>query len=129
LFFIRFKFISYPQSSPIRANAITCDKILKDLTIQDFVTGKSKVFLKLKHLEILNQRYEQYISNVIKCQKMVKGFLVRRNLLKQAKHFANERHSFMTHLHLTGKRTIEKLVSLPKVDFFIEENKQNEFID
>jgi hypothetical protein len=79
-----------------------------------------KVFLKLKHLEILNQRYEQYISNIIKCQKVVKGFLVRRNLLHQAKHFANERHSFLTHIHLTGKRTIEKLVSLPKVKSIID---------
>ncbi len=74
------------------------------------------MFLKLKHLEILNQRYEQYISNIIKCQKVVKGFLLRRNLLRQAKHFATERHNFLTHIHLTGKRTIEKLVSLPKVN-------------
>lgn len=49
---------------------------------------------------------------------MVKGFLVRRNLLRQAKHFANERHSFLTYIHLTGKRSIEKLVSLPKVNIF-----------
>ncbi len=77
------------------------------------------MFLKLTHLEILNQRYEQYISNIIKCQKVVKGFLVRRNLLRQAKHFANERHSFLTHIHLAGKRTIEKLVSLPKVNSII----------
>ena len=46
------------------------------------------VFLKLKHLEILNQRYEQYISNIIKCQKVVKGFLVRRNqFLRKSKTF------------------------------------------
>ena len=72
--------------------------------------------MKLTHLEILNQHYEQYISNIIKCQKVIKGFLVRRNLLRQAKHFANERHSFLAHVHLEGKRTIEKLVSLPKVN-------------
>ncbi len=75
-----------------------------------------KVFLKLKHLEILNQRYEQYISNVIKCQKVVKGFIARRNLLRKAKQFANERHSLLTHIHLSGKRTVEKLISLPKVN-------------
>jgi len=77
-----------------------------------------KVFLKLKHLEILNQRYEQYISNVIKCQKVVKGFIARRNLLRKAKQFANERHSLLTHIHLSGKRTVEKLISLPKVNSY-----------
>lgn len=75
-----------------------------------------QVFLKLSHFEILNQRYEQYIANVIKCQKVVRGFLLRKKLLRQAKHFANERHSLFTHIHLTGKRTIEKLVALPMVN-------------
>jgi hypothetical protein len=78
-----------------------------------------KVFLKLKHLEILNQRYEQYISNVIKCQKVVKGFIARRNLLRKAKQFANERHSLLNHIHLSGKRTVEKLNSLTKVNSFL----------
>lgn len=77
------------------------------------------MFLKLAHLETLNQRYEQYIAHVIVCQKVVKGFLVRKNLLRQAKHFANERHSLFTHIHLTGKRTIEKLIALPMVKFLL----------
>ena len=75
------------------------------------------MFLKLAHIEMLNQRYEQYIANVIICQKVVKGFLLRKNLLRQAKHFANERHSLFTHIHLTGKRTLEKLIALPMVEF------------
>jgi hypothetical protein len=70
----------------------------------------------LAHLETLNQQYEQYISNIIKCQKVVKGFLIRRDLLRRAKQNANERHSFMSQLHVNGKRTLEKLVSLPKVN-------------
>ncbi|CAF3454581.1 unnamed protein product [Rotaria sp. Silwood1] len=114
-FFYRYKFISYPQSSPIRVNAITCEKILKDLSLTDYVIGKSKVFLKFEHLEKLNQRYEQYISNVLKCQRVVKGFLVRRSLLRRAKHYANERHTLLTQVNSSGKRTLEKLVSLPKV--------------
>lgn len=77
-----------------------------------------QIFLKLAHLEILNQRYEQYIANVIICQKVVKGFLARKNLLRKAKHFANERHGLFTYIHVTGKRTIEKLVSLPKVNSY-----------
>ena len=42
-FLKRYKFISYPQSSPIRANAITCEKILHALSFTDVVIGKSKV--------------------------------------------------------------------------------------
>jgi hypothetical protein len=81
-----------------------------------------QVFLKLEHLEILNQHYEQYIINIIKCQKVAKGFIVRRNLLRRAKQYANERHTLLTHLHVTGKRTLEKLISLPKVnDSFVFE--------
>ncbi|CAF0924460.1 unnamed protein product [Rotaria sordida] len=114
-FFYRYKFIAYPQSSPTRPNAITCEKILKDLKITDYVIGKSKVFIKFEHLEKLNQQYEQYISNIIKCQKVVKGFLVRKSLLRRAKHYANERHSLLTEINSSGKRTLEKLVSLPKV--------------
>ncbi|UJR37230.1 hypothetical protein I4U23_029939 [Adineta vaga] len=114
-FFKRYKFISYPQSSPIRINGITCERIFKDLSLTEYLIGKSKVFLKLEHLEILNQHYEKYMSNIIKCQKVVKGFLVRRNLLRKAKQYANERHSLLTHVHSTGKRTIEKLISLPKI--------------
>ncbi|CAF1289999.1 unnamed protein product [Adineta steineri] len=114
-FFKRYKFISYPQNSPIRINGITCERIFKDLSLTDYVIGKSKVFLKLEHLEILNQYYEKYISNIIKCQKVVKGFIVRRNLLRKAKQYANERHSLLTQVHINGKRTLEKLISLPKV--------------
>jgi hypothetical protein len=67
-------------------------------------------------LEILNQHYEKYISNVIKCQKVAKGFIVRRNLLRKAKQYANERHSLLSQIHSSGKRTLEKLISLPKVN-------------
>ena len=85
----------------------------------DFSLFFSKVFLKLEHLEILDQRYEQYIVNVIKCQKVIKGFLVRRHLLRKAKQNANERHNFLNHIHLNGKRTLEKLVGLPKVKYIV----------
>jgi hypothetical protein len=81
------------------------------------------VFLKLEHLEILNQHYEQYISNIIKCQKVAKGFIARRKLLRKAKKYANERHGLLTHLHLAGKRSLEKLISLPKVNNCLIFNK------
>ena len=42
---LRYKFISYQQSVPIRVNAITCEKILKDLSFTDYVSGKSKVIV------------------------------------------------------------------------------------
>jgi len=71
--------------------------------------------LKLEHLTILNQHHEQYISNIITCQKIIKGFLARNNLLRNAKQNANERHTFITQVYLSGKRTMEKLKSLPKV--------------
>ncbi len=71
--------------------------------------------MKLEHLTILNQHHEQYISNIITCQKIIKGFLARNNLLRRAKQNANERHTFITQVYLSGKRTMEKLKSLPKV--------------
>lgn len=66
-------------------------------------------------MEVLNHHYEDYHSKVIRCQKLIRGFLVRRNLLRQAKRNANERHAFLNQIHSNGKRTLEKLVSLPKV--------------
>ncbi|CAF4001820.1 unnamed protein product, partial [Rotaria sp. Silwood2] len=114
-FLKRYKFISYPENSPIRINAITCEKILKQFSFTDYVIGKSKIFLKLEHLEILNQHYEQYIKNIIKCQKVIRGFLLRRNLLHKARQNANERHVFLSQVHCHGKKILEKLVSLPKI--------------
>ncbi|CAF4051928.1 unnamed protein product [Adineta steineri] len=114
-FLKRYKFICYSQSSSIRIDAITCEKILQYLSFTDYVIGKSKIFLKLEHLEILNQYYEQYLSHIIKCQKIVRGFLVRQKLLRQAKQNANERHNFLNQIYLIGKKTMDKLTALPKI--------------
>ena len=56
------------------------------------------------------------MSNILKCQKVAKGFIVRRKLLRQAKHYANERHNLLSQVHLNGKRTLEKLISLANVN-------------
>jgi hypothetical protein len=77
--------------------------------------------LKLEHLQILNQHHEQYISNIITCQKIIKGFLARNSLLRKAKQNANERHTFITQVYLSGKRTMEKLKSLPKVCLVVDD--------
>ncbi|CAF4329827.1 unnamed protein product, partial [Adineta steineri] len=110
-----YKFICYSQSSSIRIDAITCEKILQYLSFTDYVIGKSKIFLKLEHLEILNQYYEQYLSHIIKCQKIVRGFLLRQKLLRQAKQNANERQNFLNQIYLIGKKTMDKLTALPKI--------------
>ncbi|CAF0778856.1 unnamed protein product [Didymodactylos carnosus] len=114
-FLKRFKFISYAQSNTVKPTASICEKILKDLSLTDYVIGKSKVFLKLEHLEILNQRYEKFLADVLKCQKVAKGFIVRRGLLRKAKKNANDRHTFLHQVSTNGKHILEKLVSLPKI--------------
>ena len=39
----RYKFISYPQSTSTKVNAASCERILKDLSLTEYVIGKSKV--------------------------------------------------------------------------------------
>ncbi|CAF3863342.1 unnamed protein product [Rotaria magnacalcarata] len=114
-FLKRYKFISYPQSSSVRINEIACETILKQLKFNDYVIGKSKIFLKLRHFEVLNQHYEQYIKNIIICQKVIKGFLTRQKLLRKAKYNAKERHSFMSEVNYSGKKIMDKLAALPNV--------------
>ncbi|CAF4470997.1 unnamed protein product, partial [Didymodactylos carnosus] len=126
-FLKRFKFISYFQTSPVKSTASICEKILKDLSLSDYVVGKSKIFLKLEHQEILNQHYEKFLADILICQKVVKGFIVRRNLLKKAKKYANDRHTFLHQVSSNGKQIQQKLVLLPKIsmrDIQLSNNQQ-----
>ncbi|UJR08979.1 hypothetical protein I4U23_013229 [Adineta vaga] len=114
-FFTRYKFIYYPSNCSIEVNAKTCERILQHLSLTDYIIEKAKILLTLEHLQILNQHSEQYLLNIVICQKHIRGFLVRQRLLRQAKRNANERHRFLNQINLTSKKTMDKLTDLPKV--------------
>ena len=84
--------------------------------------------MQLEHLQILNQHFEQYLSNIIACQKYIRGYLVRKHLLHRARRNAKERHDFLTQVRLTNQKTMDRISALPKVcSNFIDTNASLSF--
>ncbi|XP_038052103.1 myosin-IIIb-like [Patiria miniata] len=77
-FIRRYKFIGFPLSASIKANAAACKKILQAGGLSGFEIGKTKVFLKYWHSEKLDTRLDQLVSSVVTCQRYVRGRLGRK---------------------------------------------------
>ena len=67
------------------------------------------------HPEILNQQLDKIVKRVIICQKVVRGFICRRRLirlLETIQQQTNEKNAFFNQIHKQGSITFEKLIYL-----------------
>jgi len=67
------------------------------------------------HPEILNQQLDKIVKRVIICQKVVRGFICRRRLirlLETIQQQTNEKNAFVNQIHKQGSITFEKLIHL-----------------
>ena len=67
------------------------------------------------HPEILNQQLDKIVKRVIICQKVVRGFICRRRLirlLETIQQQTNEKNAFVNQIHKQGSITFEKLIYL-----------------
>ncbi|XP_022083353.1 myosin-IIIb-like isoform X2 [Acanthaster planci] len=77
-FMRRYKFIGFPLSASVKANAASCKKILQSAGLSGYEIGKTKVFLKYWHSEKLDTRLDQLLESVVTCQRYVRGRLGRK---------------------------------------------------
>ncbi|CAL1540613.1 unnamed protein product [Lymnaea stagnalis] len=75
----------------IHGTSENCVRILKAANIQGFCIGKTKIFLKYKHAEILTDLLNKKIKAAVHIQRMTKGFLARRKLKRLKEHARLER--------------------------------------
>lgn len=69
------------------------------------------------HPEILNQQLDKIIKQVIVCQKVVRGFICRRRLLKLlelVQEQTEEKYFFINQIQKQGSNSLEKIKSLVK---------------
>lgn len=74
----RYQVIAYPLHKRAPCDAAACTEILRKSKIQKWLIGRTKVFLKYYHVEELAMLLEIYRKKVITIQRVVRGWLVRR---------------------------------------------------
>ncbi|XP_071853917.1 myosin-IIIa-like [Apostichopus japonicus] len=77
-FFKRYKILAFPLTTEVKINEKQCKKVLKTLNLTDCEVGKTKVFLKYWHAEKLDVMIDDHLVQVIKCQKVARGVIARR---------------------------------------------------
>ncbi|KAK0070267.1 myosin-IIIb [Biomphalaria pfeifferi] len=78
-FIQKYKILSDYQMKETVDNCIT---ILKKSFLSGWCIGKSKVFLKFKHVEKLTQMLDERINSVVHMQRVVRGFVQRERYKK-----------------------------------------------
>ncbi|XP_072944444.1 myosin-IIIb-like isoform X2 [Epargyreus clarus] len=77
-FLKRYGFLAFNFKEEIKPNRDSCRLLLVRLKMDGWALGKSKVFLKYYHVEVLARIYEEQIKKVILSQACVRGWLARR---------------------------------------------------
>ncbi|CAF1580482.1 unnamed protein product [Adineta ricciae] len=86
-FIQRYAILAYPTTMDLPLTRETCENILHKLKMQNWTTGKSKVFLKYYHAEQLSRLYTDMIRAVVTIQSYVRMHLIRSRLKqRQYKH-------------------------------------------
>ncbi|CAF4394564.1 unnamed protein product [Rotaria socialis] len=86
-FIQRYSILAYPMNIDLTLTRETCENILYKLKMQNWTTGKSKVFLKYYHAEQLSRLYSDMVRAIVTIQSYVRMRLVRsRFKQRQYKH-------------------------------------------
>ncbi|KAK9396158.1 myosin-IIIa [Crotalus adamanteus] len=83
-FIKRYYFLCYNSSNKLPINSATCTAILEKAKLNNWMVGKTKVFLKYYHVEQLNIKRKEIIHRIVLIQIYVKKWL-RSNRFKKLK--------------------------------------------
>eukprot|EP00117_Sycon_ciliatum_P007630 scpid20349/ scgid0053/ Myosin-IIIb len=74
----RYRIIAYPLTQRVRPGSQPCDAIAKKCGLADYQLGKTKIFLRYFHMDILLKEYSRFDQSARLLQKRVRGWLAKR---------------------------------------------------
>lgn len=105
-FLKRYCFLGFTFNEKVVANRENCRLLLVRLKMDGWALGKSKVFLKYYHVEILAKLYEERIRKVVLVQAMARRWLAKRVYRKRRREMAESVVTLQRHVRgwLTRRR-------------------------
>ncbi|KAJ8735502.1 hypothetical protein PYW07_007122 [Mythimna separata] len=105
-FLKRYGFLAFSYDEQVKPNRDSCRLLLLRLKMDGWALGKSKVFLKYYHVEVLARIYEEQIRKVVLVQACVRGWLARRTYQRMKAQMAISVLTLQRHVRgwLTRKR-------------------------
>ncbi|XP_063839612.1 myosin-IIIb-like isoform X3 [Ostrinia nubilalis] len=124
-FLKRYGFLAYSYDEEVKPNRDTCRILLMRLKMDGWALGKSKVFLKYYHVEVLARIYEEQIRKVVLVQASARGWLARRYFQRLKAQMAISVLTLQRHVRgwLTRKRLQERQRQLAR-EFQREQESQ-----
>ncbi|XP_028156144.1 myosin-IIIb-like isoform X4 [Ostrinia furnacalis] len=124
-FLKRYGFLAYSYDEEVKPNRDTCRILLMRLKMDGWALGKSKVFLKYYHVEVLARIYEEQIRKVVLVQACARGWLARRYFQRLKAQMAISVLTLQRHVRgwLTRKRLQERQRQLAR-EFQREQESQ-----
>ncbi|KAF5269227.1 hypothetical protein FQR65_LT02528 [Abscondita terminalis] len=109
-FLKRYQFLAFDFDESIQVNKENCRLLLIRLNMENWVLGKSKVFLKYFNEEYLSRLYEKQVKKIIKIQSLIRSYLIKRRMCSKAKKSGKEfvHFKFEYQHFVVGKKDSEK---------------------
>ncbi|KAK2170162.1 hypothetical protein LSH36_4g17098 [Paralvinella palmiformis] len=77
-FLKRYYILGFSYNEKVRVNRESCHILLDKIGLENWVIGRTKVFLKYYHIEQLSRKFEKYQHRVIIVQSVVRRWLCQR---------------------------------------------------
>ncbi|XP_063899631.1 myosin-IIIa isoform X1 [Helicoverpa armigera] len=124
-FLKRYGFLAFSYDEEVKPNRDTSRLLLLRLKMDGWALGKSKVFLKYYHVEVLARIYEEQIRKVVLVQACVRGWLARRHYQRLKAQMAISVLTLQKHVRgwLTRKRLQERQRQLAR-EFQLEQDSK-----
>ncbi|XP_069361962.1 myosin-IIIb-like isoform X2 [Maniola hyperantus] len=115
-FLKRYGFLAFSYEEEVKPNRDSCRLLLLRLKMDGWALGKSKVFLKYYHVEVLARIYEEQIRKIILVQACARAWLARKNFLRLKAQMAISVLTLQRHVRgwLTRKRLQERQKQLAR---------------
>ncbi|XP_041975163.1 myosin-IIIb-like isoform X2 [Aricia agestis] len=115
-FIKRYGFLAFGYEERVTPDRDTCRLLLLRLKMDGWALGKSKVFLKYYHVELLAKIYEEQSKKIVKVQAYVRGWLARRYYMRLKVQMAISVLTLQKHVRgwLTRKRLQERQKQLAR---------------
>lgn len=97
--------LKYKSKLTLEDKCINC---LQYVNIKNYKIGKTKVFLRYWHLDILNEQENKFKKKIILIQKVIRGWIVRNRL---SKYYQQQSILFLNKLEKKSDNLFEKISS------------------